>query len=219
MYVNHTFDSKCAVDRAHSLSSCWFNDFCSEGCTDVYLMLITNPARISFIFRPDIPDIMQSAENSILLSWDSKGLSLHWFPWVQCRWATSIRENKVTPRAQRNDQKHTRSHPSNSMHSYLSTQISQELRYYGLYAVAVCTIVNQCVEGSWCKQSYTKQRLTPVPSEWTRWRGRTWWSWVETQESQRHHHQVYGEKPYSSKEWMAEKDDGKRRLAGIALFW
>ena len=33
------------------------------------------------------------------------------------------------------------------MHSYLGTQMSQELRYYGLHAVAVCTIVNSCVKG------------------------------------------------------------------------
>ena len=33
------------------------------------------------------------------------------------------------------------------MHSYLNTQISQELWYYGLHAVAVCTKVNSCVEG------------------------------------------------------------------------
>jgi hypothetical protein len=38
-----------------------------------------NPSRIPFVVRPDIPNIRQSAENSILLSWASKCLPLHWF--------------------------------------------------------------------------------------------------------------------------------------------
>ena len=36
VYMNHTFDPECTVNREHNLSSCWFDDYCCEGCTGVY---------------------------------------------------------------------------------------------------------------------------------------------------------------------------------------
>ena len=104
------------------------------------------------------------------------------------------------------------------MHSYLGTQFSQELRYYGLHAVAVCTKVNQCVEGGWCKQGYTKQRLTPIPSGRTRWRGQ-----LDDRGSEHQGHNPIIIKRTQSNHTRPE--DGwqgrmamERRACGIALF-
>ena len=81
---------------------------------------------------------------------------------------------------------------SNNIHSYLSTQISQELRYYGL---TCCDGVHERVYMCgriWCKQSYTKQGLDTGCS-WKDTEARTDLMIVDRNtESRPHHHQAYG---------------------------
>ena len=101
------------------------------------------------------------------------------------------------------------------MHSYLGTQITQELRYYGLHVVAVCTKVNSCVEGVDVNKATPNRGLHRFHLDG---HGGEVELGDRGSEHKGHDHIIIKRtgKPYSSRGWMAGKDgDGKKGLRAL----
>ena len=97
------------------------------------------------------------------------------------------------------------------MHAYLSTQISQELRYYDLTCCGGVHDSESSCGKVWCKQSYTKHRLN-TGCNWTDMEARTdlvivdWNTEVTTTSSS-----SVQKKLYLSREWVARWDSGEKK--------